>query len=77
MSEALEVFRNFTQPSQHKPQRQPSPPSLSAFTATYLDYAKGRYSRSYCENIAVSLRGLLKTVGDLPLHRIGVREVEQ
>ncbi len=76
-SEALKIFRNFIQSSQDKPQRQPFPPSLSSFTATYLDYAKGRYSRSYCENIAVSLRGLLKTVGDLPLQKVGVREVEQ
>ena len=76
-SEALQVFRNFTQPSQNKPQQPLPPSSLSSFTATYLDYAKARYSRSYCENIAASLRGLLNTVGDILLQRIGIREVEQ
>lgn len=76
-SDALKFFRSFTTPTRDRLQRHLSPVSLSRFAAIYLDYARSRYSRSYCENIGTSLSGLQKVLGDLPLHDIGVREVEK
>lgn len=75
-SEALKFFRDFIPPQPETPRHSFSPVNLSAFSAHYFKYADSRFSRSYRENIRASVRALEGVVGNPPLHRIGVREVE-
>ncbi len=76
-SDALRFLRTFSRESPKPFHKSPNHTSLALFTSAYSEYANGRYARSYCKNIAVSLNSLKEVVGDVSLTYIGVREVEK
>jgi integrase len=75
-SDALKFLQGFRQ-SEHERRIKLQRSSLSQFTEDYLVYSAGVHTAKSQENAATSLREFLRIVGDLPLHRIGVREIEQ
>lgn len=50
--------------------------SLSEFTQDYLTHCSSKHTRKTQRDSSVALRELLRILGDLPLHKIGVREIE-
>ena len=50
--------------------------SLSQFKEDYLRYSAGVHTPKTQESNKTALEQLVKVVGDIPLHRMGVREIE-
>jgi site-specific recombinase XerD len=75
-SEALKFLQKFSaiDIGQGAPLR---PISLPEFSARYIEYARAKFSPKYVESIRTSLSRLQRVVGDVPLSRVGVFEVEQ
>ncbi len=51
--------------------------SLSLITEDYLTYSRSVHTAKSQKRMSIALREFKRIVGDLPLHRIGVREMEQ
>jgi integrase len=75
-SDALKFLQGFTE-REHEQRVKLRRLSLSDFTEDYLLYSSGVHTMKSQESAGTSLREFLRLVGDLPLHRIGVREIEQ
>lgn len=50
--------------------------SLSEFAKTYLEHSKSIHTHKSTQNAATALSEFGRLAGDLPLHRIGIREIE-
>jgi len=74
-SEALQALREF---QEHHELQAESPKTLliSQFTREYLEYLRSVHTAKGRESAATALREFLRIVGDLPLLRVGVREIE-
>jgi integrase len=69
----LQAYRQGEQDRKAKLQRV----LLHQFTEDYLIYSSGVHTAKSQESARTSLREFQRIIGDLPLHRIGVREIEQ
>jgi integrase len=74
-SEALQHLREF---QEHHELQAESPKTLliSQFTREYLEYLQSVHATKGRDSAATALREFLRIVGDLPLLRVGVREIE-
>jgi site-specific recombinase XerD len=75
-TDALKFLQDFKQ-SEHERKVKLQRVSLHQFTEDYLTYSRGAHTAKSRESASTSLREFLRIVGDLPLHKIGVREIEQ
>ena len=74
-SEALEFLRTFTHNEQERKVRQQRT-LFSKFAMDFLAYSQSVHTRSTQRHFVVAFREFLRTEGDIPLHKIGVREIE-
>ena len=74
-SEALKFLQDFKANEQEKKQRQQRL-YLSQFISDFRTHSKGTHAAKTTSAFAVALNQLLLVLGDVPLHKIGVREVE-
>ena len=74
-ADALRFLQSFKR-QEHERKQNLSRVSLAEFTAKYLEYSKGVHTRSTNETNQASLNEFKRLIGDLPLHKIGVREIE-
>jgi site-specific recombinase XerD len=74
-TDALNFLQDFKQ-SEHERNVRLLRVSLHQFTEDYLTYSKSVHTVKSRESASTSLREFLRIVGDLPLHKIGVREIE-
>jgi len=75
-SDALKFLQHFRQSEQERKVKLQRV-SLSQFVRTYLSYSSNVLSVKSRESVTTSLREFLRIVGALPLHKVGVREIEQ
>lgn len=74
-AEALQFLSEFKRNQQERKQKLQRV-SLSEFTRDYLTHCSSKHTRKTLKDSSVALRGLLRVAGDLPLHKIGVREID-
>ena len=74
-AEALRFLSEFERHQQERKQKLQQV-SLSEFTQNYLTHCSSKHTRKTLKDSSVALRGLLRVAGDLPLHKIGVREID-
>lgn len=75
-SDALRFLRTFKQ-SDHLKKTQLERRSFSAFYEDYLDYSRSVHTPKTRRSAGIALREFQRFVGELPLHKIGFREVER
>jgi hypothetical protein len=74
-SEALKFLQSFRE-REHQRRATLQKTALSNFTEDYLTYCKSVLAPKSVESASTSLDEFMKVVGDLPLHKVGVREIE-
>lgn len=74
-SDALDFLRRFKEDDLERRTRVRRT-SLSQFKESFLAHSRSFHSPSTTAIIASAFEQLVKATGDLPLHRVGVREVE-
>lgn len=74
-TDALKFLRDFKE-AEHERKRNLDRVSLSQFKQTYLEHSKGIHTPNTTENCEAALNMFEAFVGDLPLHKIGVKEIE-
>lgn len=72
-SEALAFLREFRQGEISRRLRQVS---LEQFKEVYLQYSKSVHTTKAQESASTALREFLRIIGDLPLHIVGVKQIE-
>jgi integrase len=70
---AIQYLRQFRETEQRTKLKATS---LIQFAEDYLAYSKTIHSRKSQGSIRTSLREFIRIVGDLPLHKVGIREIE-
>jgi integrase len=74
-AEAVKFLREFKQAEYERKQRL-TRVSLSTFSAEFLKYSKQIHAPKTQESHGTALSELQKAIGDMPLHKIGVKDVE-
>lgn len=74
-TDAQKFFQSFKL-QEHEQKLNLSRVSLSGFRRTYVEYSKSVHTRKSTANCETALKEFERVIGDLPLHKIGVREIE-
>ena len=74
-TDALKCLQTFKQ-SDHERKSNLSSKRLSEFTKVFLEHSRSIHTRKTAESNATALAEFQRIVGDLPLHKVAVRDIE-
>ena len=74
-ADALEFVKNFRQTDRERKARLQKI-TLQAFQTDFLSYSSGVHTQKTQRHFKVAFREFCRVIGDLPLHKIGIREIE-